>query len=421
MNQYLYHSPSPERERRLERNIAIFYGMNITLSLAFVTGNWIFFWLRVMTMGQVGVVDALAFAFGTLAEIPTGALGDLLGKRRTIIAAMICGMLGWTIMGAADSLLVLIIGFLFTQTGWAFYSGAGTALAYDSLKELGEEQRFERIISRTTSIEWIVNVAATAFGGVLYVLDFRLPHFAWGLAYIGAVIASLSLVEPQVAEQSHFSLRAYWQQLGAGFRELRQRRLRYYMPLFFITLGVNFIIVAGLIQPVLAISFGYDASGQASLFALLSLIAALGAFLVPFVRRWLSDMGYVALIGIILAFGLSLTALPLGMLAGALVLLGIRFVTAMTNPLMYIVVNREIGSQARATTLSTMTMLMKIPYVFTAMLAGGLAENGSFPVFMLALAGLTISVVGVTWLAWGRRWRDARYHPEETPVSVPTP
>jgi len=394
--------PTAARARQLERNVAIFYAMNLTLSAAFVSGNWIFFWLRFMTMGQLGVIDALAFAFGMLAEIPTGALGDMLGKRRTVIAAMLCGMLGWGIMGLADNMTGLIVGFLFTQTGWAFYSGAGTALAYDSLLELGEEARFERVISRTHSYELLVHVAATWAGGLLYLLHFRLPHVVWGLLFLPMFIASWWLVEPQGGQQERFSWRGYLAQFGAGFRELSQARLRYFVVLFFVALGLNFIVTAGLITPALAISFGYDAEFQAALFGVLGLLAALGTASVPWVRRRLSDMGYAALIGLGLGLGALLSVLPLG--GWGFVALGLLRVSgAMASPLMFIVVNREIPSENRATTLSTMAMLTKLPYVFTAMLAGAMIENGAFSLFNLGLAGFAAGVVGLVWLSWGLR------------------
>lgn len=391
-----------QRTRQLERNVAIFYAMNLTIAAAFISGNWIFFWLRVMTMGQLGVIDALAFAFGMLAEIPTGALGDVLGRRRTLIAAMLCGVVGWWVMGLADDVTALVIGFLFTQVSWAFYSGAGTALAYDSLLELGGESRFERVISRTHSYELLVNVVATWLGGLMYALHFRLPHLAWGALYLLAFVASLWLVEPQGGTQERFSWRRYLAQFGAGFRELSQAKLRYFVVLFFVGLGVNFIVTTGLIMPAMAISFGYNADAQAALFGVLGVLAALGTASVPWVRQRLSDLGYAALIGLVLGVGALLTALPLG--AWGFLALGLLRVSgAMANPLMFIVVNREIPSENRATTLSTMAMLTKIPYVFTAMLAGAMIENEAFALFNLGIAGFAVGVVGLVWVLWGLR------------------
>ena len=51
------------------RNIALFYFLTLVSACAFISGNWIFYWLRVMDYGQLGIVDASAFAFGLLIKV----------------------------------------------------------------------------------------------------------------------------------------------------------------------------------------------------------------------------------------------------------------------------------------------------------------------------------------------------------------
>src|SRR5690242_16325605 len=109
---------------REDRNLLIFYYLSFCRSAVFLAGNWIFFWLRVMTYGQLGFVDATAFAFGLLMEIPTGAISDLVGKRWTLMLAALFNGSGFIIMGASDTLAGLVVGFWITQIGWAFFSGA---------------------------------------------------------------------------------------------------------------------------------------------------------------------------------------------------------------------------------------------------------------------------------------------------------
>ena len=67
------------------RNITVFYALTIAKHAIFVEGNWFFFWLRVMTHQQMGWVDATAFSFGLMMEIPTGAISDMVGKRKTLL------------------------------------------------------------------------------------------------------------------------------------------------------------------------------------------------------------------------------------------------------------------------------------------------------------------------------------------------
>ncbi len=386
-----------------DRNVRIFYLLTMVSASAFVSGNWIFFWLRVMTYGELGLVDALVFTYGLLAEVPTGAISDMIGKKRTLLAAMWLASMGWLVTGAGDDKATVILGFVLASTGWAFFSGAQEALVYDSLKERGQEQRFERIIATSHTLGLLTLVVSVLAGGVLYNLWFRLPHYAWGIMYFIGFLAALGLREPAVdAPARAVTLRTYTRQLTRGFVQLWQPALRGYMPLLFGALGAYFLFSYGLIAPAMATGFGFFADEQAVVFALLGLAGAAAASVVPMLRRRLSDLHGLAIIALLLVLGFAGGALPLGAW-GILALLCIRVAGGMITPWVAVVINREIPSQDRATTLSSMALLAKIPYAATAVLAGQLVEQGRFWLFSLAVAVVVLVFIGGSLAAAGRR------------------
>ncbi|PJF29398.1 MAG: hypothetical protein CUN52_08605 [Phototrophicales bacterium] len=379
-----------------KHNIRIYHALNIMSACAFINGNWLFFWLRVMTIGQLGVVDATAFAFGLFMEVPTGALSDMIGKRWTLIMSMFLNGLGFFIMGAADSIWVIVIGFWFTQTAWALYSGAADAFAYDSLKVMNDEARYDRVISFTTSLSVLTVGISSLIGGWMYNIDQRLPHYAWGVAlFIGFFIA-LFAKEPPV-DTIKFTLKNYVGQLSQGFRQLIRPELRYFTPLIFATLGVHYLFSFGFIQPTMATNFGFFADEQAVLFSVMGFTAAGTVLFVPIMRRHLSDMRGLVLLAMLLAGGYLMASLNPPMILGGIILIGIRSVGGISSSWASIVVNREIPSEYRSTTLSTVALISKIPYIITAMIAGGLAEAGHFNLFYMGvIAFLLMMVVSVT-------------------------
>lgn len=379
-----------------KRNITIYHALNLTSACAFINGNWIFFWLRVMTIGQLGVVDATAFAFGLFMEVPTGALSDMIGKRWTLIISMFLNGLGFFIMGAADSIWGIVVGFWFTQTAWALYSGAADAFAYDSLKAMDEEARYDKVVSFTSSLSIFTVGLASLIGGWMYNIDQRLPHYAWGLAlFIGFFIA-LFAKEPPV-DTVKFTLKNYVGQLSQGFKQLVRPELRYFTPLIFATLGVHYLFSFGFIQPTMATNFGFFADEQAVLFSVMGFTAAGTMLLVPAMRRRLSDMRGLVLLAMLLAGCYLLASFNPSMLLGAIILIMIRSVGGISSSWASIVVNREIPSEYRSTTLSTVALISKIPYIVTAMIAGGLAEGGQFNLFYIGVIGfLLLMVLSVT-------------------------
>lgn len=375
-----------------DRNITTFYFLNSVSAMAFISGNWIFFWLRVMTYGELGLFDALLFTYGLLAEIPTGALSDLLGKKRTLIIATALNALGWTFMGMGDTIGQLAFGFFLTNTGWAFFSGAAEALAYDSLKERGQEARFERVIANSHMIGIITFSVSVLVGGVMYNLHFRLPHLAWGIAFLLAMFTTLLLREPKIDSQK-FSLRGYARQFARGFTQLRQPALRPYLLLMFSGAGAYFLFSYGLISPAMATGFGFQADAQAVIGAILGVLGALAAGFVPRLRRLITDRQGLVLVVVLLIIGFAGAVFPLGAV-GFFMLLVIRIAGALVHPWLSVIVNREIPSADRATTLSTVAMLSKIPYALTAVIAGVMAEAGSFTVFSGMVALVLLLVLG---------------------------
>ncbi|GEM_PF-435579 len=401
----LHTAPSAASTRlpSLPRNIRWYYLLEAGTSTGFIMGNWIFFWLRYMTYGQLGLIDGLIFGFGMFMEIPTGALSDMLGKRRTLVAAMGCVVIGTLIMATTNSLEQLVIGFLIQQIGWAFHSGASEAFAYESLKEHGLESEYPRVISRSHMIGTVVFITTTLLGGGLYLLHFRLPHFAWALAYGVSLIAALLIREPRITHTADtplhpLSLGSFVRQITDGVQQLRVPALRPYMLLIFVVSGVYTLYIVGLVQPALGVSFGFDAAAQSIITVLSGIISAGTLAMLPTLSRRLGDRRGLLLIAFGIGFAWLLAAFPLGAFGLAVMLL-IRLAGDLSRPWISMIVNQHIESRARATALSAIALMSKIPYVVTAAIAGQLIEGGVLWAFNLGLGLMVMAAIVIAVVA----------------------
>jgi MFS family permease len=386
---------SPSLANAYRRNIYLFATLENIMAVSFISGNWIFFWLRLMTYGQLGLVDALSFGFGMLMEIPTGAIADMIGKKRTMMFAMFCSGLGFVIMGYAESLPVLIIGFWITQIGWAFYSGSGEALFYDSVKAIGEESSFDRLYSRISVSVITTLVVSSLIGGVMYQIDERLPHVAWGVTFLMGAVIAFWITEPPIANPQPFSMQAYFKQLLAGFKQLRQPALRPYLIPILSLRGFTHMFRFGLIQPAMAVGFGFLAGVQEIVMAVLYAGSGVGAWFLPKLREKTSDSNAIRISGAFLGFGFMSAFFPIGAW-GFFGMLAIRIGDGLIFPLTSTILNREIPSEDRATTLSTVAFLTRIPYVALGIIAGVMTQNGQLGLFML-ICGLVVLVTTLGW------------------------
>lgn len=290
------------------RNIRTFYILSALTNCWFIAGNWIFFWTKFMTFGQLGIMDATCFAFGLLMEIPTGAISDIIGKKKTVVSGLFLSAIATLTMAGSNSIQMLWVAFLIAQLGWALYSGAAEALAYDTLVEEKNENDFDKVISTSSSISIITTIVTTLVGGLLYALHFRLSHLAWGLTYALGFLFSLGLVEPTI-DTDKFSLRLYVQKLIDGMKQLTKNSLKPFFVIIFALLGAEYLYNWGLVKPAIATSFGFLAKEQAILFAAFGILGVILAKNMPYFRKIVSDKAGLYFLSLIMGIGFLISSL----------------------------------------------------------------------------------------------------------------
>lgn len=388
-------------------NIRAGYFISAAESAVFIGGNWIFFWTLFMSYSQLGLNDSLAFAFGLFMEIPTGALADVIGKRWTVRAALLLNGIAFLIMGSAEGMGALIGGFLLFQVGLALYSGAAEALQYDSLKERGLEADWDKVSAAGSSASFVSLVVAMLLGAPMYALNVRLPHWAWGVAFLIAFVVALRLTEPKVGEQPHFSLRGYFGQLATGAKQLVKPNLRMFVPLMFGLPGVFFIYSWGVVMPAVAVNFGFDATAQSVIASSAYVLIIVFVRFVPLLRRRLGDLRGLTLLNFGLVLALIGMSLPLGN-GGVAVMLLMHLSGVTSRVWTNIVVNERTPSEIRATTLSTVALLTKLPYVLVAVIAGLMIDAGQLGTFVLGMAVISGLLLGCAYVLRARTTEPAR-------------
>lgn len=364
-------------------NIKWFYLLSALNNMWFIEANWFFFWLRFMSASQLGLLDASAFAYGLVAEVPSGAVADLIGKKKSLITAMFLTSSGTMIMALAQGYWYLAIGFIIAQTGWALYSGAAEAFAYDSLVDQKEENSYDQVISASSAINRVVAVISILLGGILYSWNFRSTHFAWSLAGFIAFIIAFKLVEPK-SDSEKFSFVNYVNQTIDGTKSLFNQKLKFFIFIIIALLGGDYMYNWGLIKPAVGEMFGFLAQSQSLILSSFTAISAILVSFMPQVRKKISDKQGLFILTTLMGIGYLLAGLPLGF-AGLIPMFLITMTGTFAYPWMSVVVNQEIESKYRATALSTVALLTKIPYVLLAIIAGKMIDQQKLPLFMLSV------------------------------------
>lgn len=79
---------------------------------------------------QIGIVMASYYTASILFDIPTGMIGDLIGKKKAILIGAIFQCIGIFLMGSLQTYMLLIIAHIIFALGSSFISGSEQGLIY---------------------------------------------------------------------------------------------------------------------------------------------------------------------------------------------------------------------------------------------------------------------------------------------------
>lgn len=127
----------------LKKQILRLYLLEIFGSFSLTDGIWIIFLIqRGFSLVEVGLAETVFHIASFLFEIPSGAIADLFGRKKAMIASYLCMILSAVLTVAAWNLPSLCLAMTFTTLSYNLNSGTRDALSYDSLKACEEEDRY---------------------------------------------------------------------------------------------------------------------------------------------------------------------------------------------------------------------------------------------------------------------------------------
>lgn len=357
-----------------------------------------------LSFAQIAVLEAVYNLATVLGEVPTGYVGDRIGRRNSLVVGTSVITATLVAIGLASSFLALVALYACWSMGYNFRSGSEDAWLYDTLTDDQSADDFSEIRGRGESVSLLTGVVAAVVGGYLGSIDLAYPFFvAAGVTALGVPIL-LSLSESDAHEEEtpdHLSL---LRTLDIVRDAVTDRRIRafvvYYYVLFAAVLYLVFIFVQPIFETVV-LDIGVRESNVESLlgwyYAGISLVGAGLSYHAGTIRErvglrtWFFVLPFGvggALVGM---YFLPVLALPLLLLA--------RGVADTTRTFASQYVNDRIESVGRATVLSAMAMVSGLA-VIPFQLGSGVLSDLSSPLLALAVAGGALIVGSAVVLAW---------------------
>lgn len=124
-----------------------------------------------------------------LLEIPSGAMADVLGRKKLLVAAGVMSLLEFGMLLSARHFWQFAVSVMLAGVGTACASGSLHALLYDTLVSCGRRDAFLKIIGRVRALDYAASIAAALSGGVLaavcgYALNYRISLLSAAVALV---------------------------------------------------------------------------------------------------------------------------------------------------------------------------------------------------------------------------------------------
>lgn len=231
----------PEKTDNRNQNLCdnnLFYlkFLSVFRALYFMVPVWVSMELRYISLTQVAIIDIVILLSALLLELPTGALADLIGRKKSISISFAISALAYFLFAYADSFYWFLIAGLGFGLADALLSGSLEALVFDTLKQNRQEHTFSEVNNKNSLIFNYSIFVAIIVGGLIFEKFYHLPSVLTGLAMIVAGVISLQFIEPDV-DSEKFTLKNYLLQTKMGFKELFKNKQARDISIFYILVG----------------------------------------------------------------------------------------------------------------------------------------------------------------------------------------
>lgn len=338
-----------------------------------------------LSLADVGLATGTYFLGMLLGEVPTGYIGDTVGRKNGLVLGALSQSAVHLGFAFSDSVLGFVVCYGFWGVAATFRSGSADAWLYDLLKEEQATDAYTRVRGRGMSAYYGSAAVTALAGGVLYTIRPSLPFFvAASMTGLAALIV-WTLPEPTEDRVDSFEL----SDLKASLERIMTNRD---LAAFTVISGILLSIpttVDVFVQPI-AQTVGFTTGALGPLYAGLMLTASAGSFIAPHVSRHVGMTRWFVYSPVLLVLVLA-TTIPLHALAIPVFFYS-RLFNSTTATLGSTYLNERIESSGRATALSGVSMVYGLQFFIARSLGGALAGETSPFVSITLMGGICLAV-----------------------------
>lgn len=177
-------------QNKLNRNIKTEYIYAFFTNFNLTRGVWMLYLAyKGLNLFQIGIMESIFHLTSFTMEIPTGLVADIYGRKASRLAGRLMNIISILILILGNNFWFIAISFVVSALSYNLESGAGDALLYDSMKEIGIEDDYNKVIGKREIFFQISATISLILGGYIAQTNYILVY------KIAAVIAIIAFVE----------------------------------------------------------------------------------------------------------------------------------------------------------------------------------------------------------------------------------
>lgn len=392
---------------KLESNIKKYYLIGLLAGFAFFFNEIpvLYYQHFNLSFSQISIIAITISATTLIFQVPSGAFADLHGRKTNTFLATVFLAASLIVFAVSSTLLQFIVASVLMGLSWAFW--ADRPLLYDSLKELGREKDYLKIISKTEAIFLSVGILAAYFGPYLFSYNVRFPYYVSAFSALFLTIVPLTFYEPKIEHKEKITLKKHCLQMKEGLLFTLERSKLVWLIMISALIVIVGDVFAGLISAPYIIEIGFTLKQLGVIAFIATTIQTITVFFADKIERKIGEKKSFFLIVV------SVFLMFLGIYYARdylLILFFAVFWSAMSFREMVIesYINRHLHKKNRATVLSIYSMSLAVLRIMFMPVFGHIIDATSLSFTILVLAMMTLVVGAVLlFVRYSRRvWKS---------------
>lgn len=376
--------------KKIEKNININYLYSFILNFDVTGAIWVLYLsFKGMNLIQIGLLEGIFHITGFIFEVPSGAMADLLGRKKTVLLGRFMCLSSRVIMIFSGSFWGFAIAFIIQALSYNMNSGSGEALVFDSLKQLNKEKDYLSINGKIIFLIEVSGAVAVFVGGVLANYSYVYCYLAAMVLGLFEIILAFNFSEPDICSEKEesISIKKHFVNCYHIMKQNKQiRNILLYYPMTFTFFMVTFYYGQQYFQ-----SLNMNTVQISVCLLIQGLLSALGAAsankLMKLTKEKIKYLASVLMAISIILYGISnlWIAIPSFCVMG--------FMYGLLTPISSDSLNAKIPSEQRATIISVSSMMYSMMMIIIFPISGAIAEAAGISKTFIGIGVLQLVIM----------------------------